>query len=210
MGADVGDVEEGLQGELASYAQANHTSELTVRPVALRYPALPTDHQEDANTANYFSVDGTYLANVWEGVYSLESTLATEEARCNDEERVVLAGYSAGALVIHLALAEMEGEAVVAPSRIAAIVLISDPLADGGEAVERKGTAEADAEGLYSKLFGPVAAPASLQGKTIAICNAKDIVCAPGRGASGAAHEAYSSGELEPLGALAADRILPP
>jgi hypothetical protein len=209
MGSDVGDVEEGLQRRLASYAQSQHAAELKARPVALRYPALPTDLQEDAKTANYFSTDEAYLDNIWEGVYSLESTLATEEARC-EKEQVVLAGYSSGALVIHLALAEMAGEAAISPSRIAAIVLVSDPLADGSEAVQRKGTGDPEAEGLYTKLFGPEPAPAALQAKTIAICNAKDIVCAAGRGASSAAHDAYSSAELEPLGVLAADQILPP
>jgi hypothetical protein len=210
MGSDVGDVEEGLEGRLASYAQAEHTSELRVRRVALRYPALPTDLQEDAKTANYFSTDATYLDNIWEGVYSLESTLATEEKRCADEEHVVLAGYSSGALVIHLALAEMAGEAAISPSRIAAIVLVSDPLADGSEAVQRQGTGDADAEGLYTKLFAPEPLSSSLQARTIAICNSEDIVCATGRGASSAAHDAYSSAELEPLGAQAADQILPP
>jgi hypothetical protein len=171
---------------------------------------LPTDLDEDANTANRFSVDGPYLDNIWEGVYSLESTLATEEARCNDEERVVLAGYSSGALVIHLALAEMAGESAISPTLIAAIVLVSDPLADGAETVQREGTGEPDAEGLYTKLFGASPIPSSLQAKTIAVCNAKDIVCATARGASSAAHDAYASAELEPLGAQAADQILSP
>ena len=207
MGADVGDVEEGLRARLESYARAEHTTEEAVRPVAIRYPALATDLLNDTATVNYFATDATYLENIWEGVYSLEATLEREEARC-PEEQVVLAGYSSGALVIHLALAEMEGEAAISPSRIAAVVLVSDPLAEGGEAVEREGTGEAGAEGLYTKLFGPV--PAPLQSETIAICNAKDIVCTPERGASGAAHEAYTSEELEPLGELAADRLLPP
>ena len=64
-----------------------------------------------------------FLDNIWEGVAALKTTVEREERNCAGS-KVVLAGYSGGALIIHLALAEL-GSAALAP--VTAVVLVADP-----------------------------------------------------------------------------------
>jgi len=207
MGERVREVERGFQQTLQGQAQSSGSAELQVRPVALRYPALSTSGLSIPSLVDDYEVFKPYLENIWEGVYTLEETLAIEEARC-ESEKVVLVGYSAGALVIHLALGELAGSPLISPSRIAAIVLISDPTRVGSEAVIKDGTASPSADGIYTKIFGSPPIPAALVGRTITICDYHDLVCAPGIGSNESVHSSYSEAELEPLGNAAAQEVL--
>jgi hypothetical protein len=200
MGERIREVERGFEQGLQGQAQS-------VRPVALRYPALSTSGLSIPSLVDDYEVFKPYLENIWEGVYTLEETLSVEEARC-PSEKVVLAGYSAGALVIHLALGELAGSPLLSPSRIAAIVLISDPTRVGSEAVIKDGTANPAADGIYTKIFGSPPIPAGLTGRTITICDFHDLVCAPGIGSNESVHASYSQAELEPLGGAAAQDVL--
>ena len=205
MGTEVALVERGFQTQLGA-AQA-------VDPVGLRYPASEVNPVDLANA--------TFSASVWAGAYQLEDLLSSEEAACGGHQRVVLAGYSQGALVIHLVLGDPGASSLLAP--IAAVVLVADPakLADGTET--HAGTAAAGTAGLYAEAIGAPAIPPALEPKTITDCDAYDIVCAPGWtqtgtsalgdpvgvGAGVAVHEAYSSspGALQMLGAWAASAV---
>ena len=207
MGERVRDVERGFQQTLQGQAQSSGSAELQVRPVALRYPALSTSGLSIPSLVDDYEVFKPYLENIWEGVYTLGETLSIEEARC-PSEKVVLVGYSAGALVIHLALGELAGSPLISPSRIAAIVLISDPTQAGSEDVIKEGTASPAADGIYTKIFGSPPIPADLAGRTIALCDYHDLVCAPGIGSNESVHASYSAAELEPLGSAAAQELL--
>jgi hypothetical protein len=200
MGERVREVERGFEQTLQGAG-------LQVRPVALRYPALSTSGLSIPSLVDDYEVFKPYLENIWEGVYTLQETLAIEEARC-PSEKVVLVGYSAGALVIHLALGELAGSPLISPSRIAAIVLISDPTGVGSEDVIKDGTASPNADGIYTKIFGAPPIPAGLTGRTITICDYHDLVCAPGIGSNESVHASYSQAELEPLGVAAAQELL--
>ena len=200
VGSQVLEVVEGLEAKLAS-------SSLSLRALAVRYPALKAAYLAESNVAlaaNRFSTDGPFLDNIWEGVAAMKTLVEREEHNCPGSS-VVLAGYSGGALIIRLALAEL-GSASLTP--VAAVVLVADPTTRPTEAVVREGSAQAGAEGLYTRLFGAPALPASLLARTFSMCNARDIVCAPGPGAEEAAHERYEAAELKPLGALAGEAVL--
>jgi hypothetical protein len=203
MGQQVEEVEEGLQGAVGA---------TTIRPVAVRYRALPAEYLGSIEELNLFTDDGSYLENIWEGVYSLEQTLAREEARC-PSEKIVLSGYSAGALVIHLALAQLDGGEATEEDRalvlkISAIALVADPAqADGEGMMERTGTASAAGEGVYTRLFGAVPIAAALAARTIELCDEGDIVCATGPGANEGVHDDYASGRVETLGEKVAAKI---
>ncbi len=202
MGAEAALVEQGFQAQLGP-AQ-------TVDPVGLRYPA------DDVNPVDLATA--AFAVSYWDGAYQLEDLLSADEAACGGHQRIVLAGYSQGALVIHLALADPSASSLLAP--VGAIVLVADPAkrADGTET--HAGTAEAGTAGLYAEAIGAPPIPAALESKTITECNAYDIVCAPGwtqtgtsalgdpvgLGAGLAVHEAYSSSPdaLQALGAWAA------
>jgi hypothetical protein len=209
MGERVREVEQGFQNTLQGQAHSSGSAELQVRPISLRYPALSTSGLSIPSLVDDYEVFKPYLENIWEGVYTLEETLSIEEARC-PSEKVVLVGYSAGALVIHLALGEIAGSPLISPSRIAAIVLISDPTRVGSEPVVKDGSANPAADGIYTKIFGSPPIPAGLTGRTITLCDFHDLVCAPGIGSNESVHASYSQAELEPLGAAAAQDVLSP
>jgi len=67
----------------------------------VRYPALPAD-----NILNY--TRGDFVSSAFDGINELRDVLRRENARCPDE-KIILAGYSQGALVVHEALSVAEG-----------------------------------------------------------------------------------------------------
>jgi hypothetical protein len=209
MGTRVPAIEAGLRAKLTSYARGERTTPLSVRTVAIRYPAAPTERIGSTSEVNEIPREEPYLENIWTGVYSLESTLAREEGRCDDSEKIVLAGYSSGALIIHLALAELEGSGTISPSLIAAVLLVADPAQAPGEGVTPAGSGPADGEGLYTRIFEARPLPSALTGRTISMCDRDDIVCAPAPGSNSDVHGAYTDAELEPLGTWAAEELLP-
>jgi hypothetical protein len=148
-----------------------------------------------------------YIGSYRDGVGSLEYVLESEATRC-PSEKIVLAGYSQGALAIHLALGNLAGSGIL--SHIGAVVLVADPAKRGGGAEFTSGTADPAADGIYTKVFGAAETPlipGSQVGHTITYCHKYDIVCAPGLGASGAYHSNYYSNEDEELGVWAGERM---
>lgn len=150
--------------------------------------------------------------------------------RCGDQgEKIVLSGYSQGALVVHSTLRSLEAFHPQAMSYIAAVVLVADPgkVSRGAETLwEGEGLPAREsifnAEGIYTKSFGnwfgsadwydtttrgagPL--PASVTGRTLSICHDKDAVCAPGRRSGVGPHTNYSSSELNAMGRWAAELV---
>ena len=170
-----------------------------MRMLSLRYPAA------EANGWNLASF--TFFNSYWDGVYELERMLRREKNDCPDE-KVILSGYSQGALVIHLALNDLAGSSQIATSRIGAVALLADPalIRDQAETLVGIDGLEEHARGVWTLWYFDVPMPSSLSDRTTSMCRKFDIVCAPGRGADTPTHTGgYSSANLEALGAYAAD-----
>jgi hypothetical protein len=186
------------------------------REMAIHYPALDTEQLNPfrfklatigGQSRVYPDVTGPgqYLASVVAGVIELRNQLIAEYAQC-PSERVVLAGYSQGALVVHEALEGLSitNPAVTNSDRIAKVMLLADPARDTNTSGNAQGTAAADAVG--TAVFTPEIAgwvlkqtnnfalglggraaqaaaavirsyPSELQSQTTSICNLGDIVC---------------------------------
>ena len=145
----------------------------SVREIGLRYPALPVPAEVSWSTSYLIE---EYLGSIWTGVYELIDTIADESARC-PSERIVLAGYSQGALVVHLALAEMANAGSLGSYRISAVELVADPGRRGDGSELRLGEAPYDAQGVYDVVFTAPSIPSSLNTRTATICHKNDAVC---------------------------------
>ncbi len=204
VGARVAGVYRAFESEIETYNASHNKTPQRLEIRGLQYPAASTDELKHFAFVQYFE-------SVWDGAFGLESMLEAEEGRCPNA-KIVLSGYSQGALAIHLALAEEAGTQEVAPKYLAAVLFIADPAKTGGNEVINVGTAKASADGIYTKIFGtsvgPLATPSNLSKRTESLCKNHDIVCAPGFGATIGNHEGYSSDELESLGAWGAQEEL--
>ncbi|WP_188113632.1 cutinase family protein [Nocardioides humilatus] len=182
----------------------------TVRPVGLEYRALGVAH----NPISYNHP--TYLQSIYQGVDVLKNLLASEHNRCAEEpQKVVLAGYSQGALVIRLAIADLErtNSPLLSTDFIGGIILLADPAktSQGDEWIWDTANSDApfgiwNAEGIWSKFAedrNPI--PPWLVDRTISMCHDNDIVCAPGWGSGGSQHTNYSIAESESLGRWSAE-----
>lgn len=144
-----------------------------------------------------------------------------EELHC-PTEKLVLSGYSQGALVIHIALLELNHSdpSALDSTHIAAVLMIADPAKVGGAAEETwqaddqlAGAGVQNADGIWTKLpglpdvdKGPL--PSSVVGRTLAICHNHDIVCAPGGQSNFTQHTDYNASEEGDMGVWAADQYL--
>ena len=179
---------------------------LSVTRRGVRYPALGVKPLD--------MLDGDYIDSIYEGVSAVKSMMREHSGRC-PATKFVLAGYSQGALAIHLALENLSLSELDA---IAAVILIADPAkhsnvqhtlweADNTPA----GTGVSNADGIWTKAYRGLSPliPSSLNGRTIEICHNNDAVCAPGFLAAttvSAAHISYGGdGELDSMGHWAAE-----
>ena len=208
---DFGNEVEGLYNGFVNKFTAEHNDANQVKPLTVQYPAAGVDE------INFLTA--TYIDSIYEGVGLLEAMIQNEEVNC-PSEKLVLAGYSQGALVVHIALLQLDqtDPAALDPSHLAAVLLIADPakVADGAEETWQSALTLAqpsvqNADGLWTKLSGGVDSgplPPSVVGLTLAMCHNKDIVCAPGFGSSPTQHTNYSSSEETDMGFWAADLYL--
>ncbi|SOD73576.1 parallel beta helix pectate lyase-like protein [Jatrophihabitans sp. GAS493] len=179
LGSRVRDVLTGMTDELAQYSPST-----TVKTYGLQYRAL--------GVLSDPLLRGTqaYFTSIYEGVDQL-TELMSDETRMCPTEKIVLSGYSQGALVIHIALRDLasSGSPSISATHLAAVALIADPakVANGGEYTleefdKEAGSGIAKAEGIWTKFpldsdVGPL--PPSVTGRTIAMCRNHDPVCAP-------------------------------
>ena len=162
-----------------------------------------------------------YFDSIYEGVDQLQEMISEEETECPGE-KLVLAGYSQGALVIHIALLDLANSdpAALQSSHLAAVLMIADPAKIGHGAeetwegdLEQAGGGVQNADGIWTKTpglpdedKGPI--PSSVVGRTLAICHNYDIVCAPGSQSSVSHHTSYDAVETGDMGLWAADLYL--
>lgn len=132
MGARITPLRDGIRDAIAD-------SNLDVRQYSVDYPAFAVDGLDD-DTSLFGGIVGAaaqvaagmgenllpppYFTSIDIGVMKLNRVLTDSRERCPGE-RVVLAGYSSGALVVHRALTELTD-----PVDLAGVALVADPARD--------------------------------------------------------------------------------
>ena len=139
-----------------------------------------------------------YVISIDYGVRALKSLIKEQALDCPDQE-FILSGYSQGAMVVHIALAELaaEGSPVISSSRIKLVALLADPLRQGNGVGSHFGNAltghsslplAGDQGMLIDSGFvldlihrgeWKTDIPSSLQGVTAEYCDYGDMICAP-------------------------------
>jgi hypothetical protein len=195
------------------------------KSIALRYKAMHVPTWETAGgvfgplgSVNAAFANAQFQASTWQGVDRIEQYLGDEIAKCGTSQKYVLAGYSQGALAIHLYLTQRASTSVL--NRIAAVGLLADPSKNQNPAehvyadgfYERfQGDGIYNATGIYRKarLAGSGALPSGITSRTISVCFNNDIVCAPGFGSWSTVHTSYTNGDtLTKMGRWLADTAL--
>ena len=191
IGSRVAMVLKGLTTELTA-----HNSNASVKVLGVPYRALGVV----SNPVLRMIYDANYFDSIEDGVVKTIGMIRSEYNSCHDtSERIVLSGYSQGALVIHLALNRLANSGSLADSdalaMIAGVALVSDPakVMYGGESLLEAydasrtdnawaGTGVSKAEGIYTKYVSSPDngdLPYNVATKTISMCRNHDPVCAP-------------------------------
>lgn len=154
-----------LQSQLAQEGR-------TITAEAVNYPA--TDVPPDAGIGDWLG----YMGSVDAGTAALGGQYADFTARC-PESKVVLAGYSQGAMVVHRNLA-----AIGANPNLSAALLIADGDRHPDDTTVNIGTASTDPEKTGGAAqdwpilaHAPAILPANIGVRTISVCDAGDAVC---------------------------------
>ena len=165
MGEIVYDSYLALQKQLAQEGR-------TITAEAVDYPAK--DVPDDAGVGDWLN----YMGSVDAGTNALGAQYAAFTAQC-PTTKVVLAGYSQGAMVVHRNLA-----AIGADPNLAASLLIADGDRHPDDTTVNIGTASTDPEktGGASQdwpilAHAPAKLPANVGVRTISVCDAGDAVC---------------------------------
>ncbi|WP_203830022.1 cutinase family protein [Actinoplanes palleronii] len=184
--------------------------------------AYPLPYRAAPVATMFYPGIGTFMKSLIDGERELNTLLFDRLRQCPDE-RVILAGFSQGAMVIHRSM-QILGSRVT--DRIDAIVLIGDGDRVPGDDGQQLGSAGSRAKGVglwYPRFslsnghtFGAIG------GRVLSLCNSLDIVCdhRPGRYnaatpagriaivAGTAVHMGYRPGsQLAELGAKAAAKL---
>lgn len=195
----------------AQVVTAAATKGLSIETQYLYYPAESTVVLKKFDWG-YPTGIKTYFAGLETGVGVAITTLDLRAQACPNE-RLVLAGYSQGAMVMHRLVNRLDSSYL---SRISALVLIADGDQVSPTRAERRGTAPVGNTGIaeYGRKFGllspPYVAtgsdvPLALSGRALAVCNDGDLICdfsaglvknSGSRNKAIAVHTAYSSSSL--------------
>ncbi|MGX5681857.1 cell wall-binding repeat-containing protein [Schumannella luteola] len=152
----------------------------TVREVYLDYPAaavevIADDLQRNLDNALYGIPRDQwvwhYLDSIDAGAIRLHNFLAAQATRCPNE-KWVLTGYSQGALVINMVLADFADY-----SRYGGVFLLANPGQKDSQPVTDLGTAPENAYGVGTLLWPDLTIPTELTGLVFSECDAYDAVC---------------------------------
>ena len=183
---------------------ANLRRGASVQLIALDYSAdAVTDLATPSGTTKYF-------ASISDGEIKLLNILYAARAKCA-AQKVVLAGYSQGALVINQAVRDFDY-----PDQVKGIALVADPARVANQVGSSLGSAK-PGYGIYRTVYPVSPLPADLGPATNSLCNAGDLVCdwshvsiPAGIGTGIATHMTYwifATSQLSELGRRAAARI---
>jgi hypothetical protein len=211
FGPNIWQVYQSFEAYMGSHGYPNSDSQ-DWKGIGLRYTAMHVPILENLIPSFIGAIaDIAYIASVWQGVDRIQQYLNDEYNKCGSNQKYVLAGYSQGALAIHIYLTQRAPWYIL--DAIAAVGLQADPAKnkDGAEAIYTNGWTNArgtdqgmvDATGIYSKaqLTGSGSLPTEITSRTVTLCHNNDIVCAPGWGSTAGNHTNYTSYELTGLGA---------
>jgi Cutinase len=144
----------------------------TITAEAVDYPA--TAVPEDGGMLDW----ANFMSSVDAGAAALGGQYASFAARC-PSTKVVLAGYSQGAMVVHRNL-----HALAASPNLAASLLIADgdrlpedPTVNIGSVTSVPGRGKGVAQDWPILAHTPAALPPALGSKTISVCDLGDAVC---------------------------------
>jgi hypothetical protein len=165
MGQVVYQSYEALQQQLAAEGR-------TITAEAVNYPA--TDVPADAGIGDWLG----YMGSVDAGTAALGTQYADFTAQC-PTSKVVLAGYSQGAMVVHRNLVT-----IGADPNLAASLLIADGDRHPNDTTVNIGSASPDPEKTGGAAqdwpilaHAPALLPANIGVRTISVCDAGDAVC---------------------------------
>ncbi|MFJ4264874.1 cutinase family protein, partial [Paenarthrobacter nicotinovorans] len=174
-----------------------------IATLGLDYPAFPVPIVEEKSLQGI----AQYVPGAWQGTLSLIWEIEKAAERCPDQ-KIVVAGYSQGAWVIHAALNYMAAAQSSKLQHVKGVSLLADPLRKPSDAMHHFGTATNDGTGIVNSKIGNVTVgmhdwmngvvqkmypqlsdlenvkmslggyPGSITGPTISICDLKDPVCA--------------------------------
>jgi Cutinase len=144
----------------------------TITAEAVAYPA--TEVPEDGGALDWAG----FMSSVDAGTAALGGQYASFAARC-PSTKVVLAGYSQGAMVVHRNL-----QALAASPNLAASLLIADgdrlpedPTVNIGSVTSVPGRGKGVAQDWPILAHTPAALPVAVGSKTISVCDLGDAVC---------------------------------
>ncbi|GAB2599327.1 hypothetical protein Aab01nite_75640 [Paractinoplanes abujensis] len=174
--------------------------EITAYPLPYRASPVTTFVKPASGRADY-------LRSVRRGVRALEKLLRERTRDCPDE-RLVLSGFSQGAMVIHRVLQRARPATL---EHIAAVALMADGDRAPGDRAVRVGSAPAAGRGVaqaYAGTFEARRAPLPAGPAVFSLCSRYDLVCdfTPLHRHSGPlfvtgflVHLGYGRAEIEPL-----------
>jgi Cutinase len=144
----------------------------TITAEAVEYPAI--DVPEDAGVLDWAG----FISSVDAGTAALGAQYATFAQRC-PTTKVVLAGYSQGAMVVHRNL-----HALANSPNLAAALLIADgdrlpddPTINFGSVTAVPGAGKGAAQDWPILAHAPAKLPPSIGSRTISVCDLGDAVC---------------------------------
>jgi hypothetical protein len=181
---DPDDADDGVGGPVyTAYTEFKQelTDGRTITPViSVAYPA------DNVTVILRHAVSNAYIRDLDAGVAEARQALAARATQCPNE-RIVLAGYSQGAMIMHRILenATVPGAGSLAASvrdRIDAVILIGDGDRVADDTINDYGTAKPSAQGIgtqSSDVSGTVTSklPPALGAKAFSVCDAGDVVC---------------------------------
>lgn len=124
------------------------------------------------------SMIAEYLASVESGSAALTSLLRSKHTAC-PEQKIVLAGYSQGALVIHHALNRLSDANAAVVDSIVATNLLADPAQAVFSSHVKLGSSEASVGGLTQSWTGADRRDIQQDIPVRSFCDDLDAVCAP-------------------------------
>jgi hypothetical protein len=144
----------------------------TITAEAVEYPA--TEVPEDGGVLDW----ANFMGSVDTGAAALGGQYESFVQRC-PATKVVLAGYSQGAMVVHRNL-----QALAASPNLTTSLLIADgdrlpadPTINIGSVTSRPGAGKGVAQDWPILAHAPAALPPAVGSKTISVCNLGDAVC---------------------------------